>query len=86
LDEYTQGPTTSPEESWPFQRLLMCSPKTPENFSMDVFLPKGMGIGTVPEHHCDPMVPADNDQGISVHAICLCVFTLYSINSLQVMN
>ncbi|DAA13107.1 TPA: melanoma antigen family A, 9-like [Bos taurus] len=73
LDEYTQGPTTSPEESWPFQRLLMCSPKTPENFSMDVFLPKGMGIGTVPEHHCDPMA---QDPHLSPCLTPVCTSTL----------
>ena len=48
--------------------------------------PKSMGMGTGPEHHCDPMVLSDDDQGISVSAMCLCLFNIYYIKSIQVTN
>lgn len=45
-----------------------------------------MGIGTGPEHNCDPNIFSHADQETSVPATCECVFTLYPIKSLQVMN
>lgn len=32
-----------------------------------------MGMGTGPEHHCDPNVLSHVDQGTSVPAVCVCV-------------